>query len=208
MTTPATIALQQAITHADIAAIDAALAASAVIGDLPIDHLLEAADAGQVAVVEHLIKAGMDVHATRDVAIRHAAIYDDAAVVDCLIRAGANVNAEHGAPLRIACKFGRLAIVERLLSAGADVHLSNDQPLEYAAREGYVTIMERLFDAGADLHVAHAKLVQNGHHAAAQTMVDVHRQWARDRVATLASSATTPSIADANIGVPDAGLQL
>ena len=82
--------------------------------------LLDASSHGHLEVVERLLAAGADVHASDD-----AALYG-------------------------ASSFGHLAVVERLLDAGADVHCCQDGAVREASEAGHYTVVGRLLCAGAD----------------------------------------------------------
>jgi hypothetical protein len=113
------------------------------------------------------VKAGADVHAWNDEALRLASYYGHVAVVECLLKAGADVHAGEDQALRYASENGHVAAVECLLKAGANVHAQEDYALQWASRNGHVAVVECLLKAGADVHARGDEALQwasrNGH---------------------------------------------
>ena len=79
------------------------------------------------------VKAGADVHAQEDEALRWASYNGHVAVVECLLKAGADVHAREDEALRYASENGHVAVVECLLKAGANVHAREDYALRWAS---------------------------------------------------------------------------
>lgn len=73
-----------------------------------------------------------------------------AAVVEILLKAGANVHASNDSALVAAAKAGHATVVEILLKAGADVHANNDSALVVADKARHATVVKILLEAGAD----------------------------------------------------------
>ncbi|KAJ3044535.1 hypothetical protein HDV00_001963 [Rhizophlyctis rosea] len=150
----------------------------------------EAVRRGDVAMVEILLRSGVDVHHRHDVALRtattkghvdlvkrlielgadfevqenhplsEAARCGHAGVVKVLLGAGANVNFRDGKALRLASEYGHVDAVRELLHAGADVHASEDEPLLLACVHGHTAVINELAQAGADVHVLDDEALQ------------------------------------------------
>ena len=65
-------------------------------------------------------------------------------VVRELIRAGANVHARDDYALRYASKYGHIEVVRELLRAGADVHACDDYALRWASYHGHIEVVQLL----------------------------------------------------------------
>ena len=98
------------------------------------------------------VKAGADVHAKDDYALRWASSRGHAAVVECLLKTGAHVHANYDIALRLASANGHAAVVECLLKAGADVHANDDEALRWSSYYGNAAVVELLLKAGADVY--------------------------------------------------------
>ena len=143
----------------------AALTAAAAAAATPDLRLVDAAAAGDAALVRALLDEGVDVDAARAdgaTALLWAAHRDDAETVELLLRAGADVNAadDHGVtPLARACENAGAAVAGRLLDAGADPNAAQTNgltPLMTAARTGSLAVVEALLARGADVDAATA----------------------------------------------------
>ncbi|WP_369933842.1 ankyrin repeat domain-containing protein [Xanthomonas tesorieronis] len=88
-----------------------------------------------------------------------AARAGDLAMVDTLLELGADPNQallRDGNPLIVAAMQGHLPVVERLLDAGADVNgivQYDETPLINAAREGHLPVVRALLARGADINL-------------------------------------------------------
>ncbi len=98
------------------------------------------------------LKAGVDVHARDDYALRWASRYGYEKVVELLLKAGADVHADNDYALRWASENGHEKVVKLLLKAGADVHADDDYALRLASIYGHKKVVELLLKAGADVH--------------------------------------------------------
>ena len=87
-------------------------------------------------MVRVLLKAGADVHADDDYALRWAAEKGHTQTVQILLANGANIHAKDDSPLGWAAYYGHVEIVKVLLSAGADVHAMDNRALRVATRHG------------------------------------------------------------------------
>ena len=125
--------------------------------------LLRAAYEGDLAKVERLVRAGVDVNHQSErenggTALMVAAGQGHGAVVERLVRAGADVNRQDKdgeTALVKAAGPGHGAVVERLVRAGADVNRqgrAGHTPLMVAAAMGHGAVVERLIRAGADVN--------------------------------------------------------
>ena len=131
-------------------------------------RLPDAAQAGDHAAVERLLRAGADVdeRAADDTTALHWAAYrGDAEIAALLLAAGADPNAanRNGAtPLGMACvsagsgRGGRPDLVARLLRAGADPTLApvGEPPLLTCARTGDAGAVRALLADGAEVDAA------------------------------------------------------
>jgi ankyrin repeat protein len=125
------------------------------------DLLSKAAMAGQVEIMEVLIKAGADAKSTdkRGRTPLMAAVQSHKPeAVRYLIEQGADVNARDSlqgtALLRAAGSFGDVESVQVLLSAGAEVNIKDKSgmtPLMWAARWGDPQRVQALLTAGANV---------------------------------------------------------
>jgi len=94
-----------------------------------------------------------------DRAIYEAAQEGDIEVIDRLLQAGANVNAAvggDGSPLIAAARAGHLAVVKHLLDRGADPNMpvyGDGAPLLAAAEKGKTAVVSLLLDRGANIEL-------------------------------------------------------
>ena len=133
--------------------------ASAQPADL---RLVEAARAGDRALVRALLAAGIDVDGAQPdgaTALHWAAYRDDLATARLLLGAGAAAGAANDlgvTPLYLACENGNVPLVQALLSAGADPRAalpSGETALMTAARTGSAGAAAALVARGADVDV-------------------------------------------------------
>lgn len=88
-----------------------------------------------------------------------AAERGDAALVQQLLREGADLNgrdARRRTPIMAATHANKPAIVKLLIQAGADINLQDeikDNPFLYAGAEGLLDVLKLLIDAGADTRI-------------------------------------------------------
>ena len=121
--------------------------------------LADAAERGDRARVEELLRAGSPVNAAQvdgTTALHWAAYNDDAETAAALVKAGADVNAlnRYGMPpLASACANGGAAVAKLLLEAGAGVNTrlkGGETMLMLAARSGNLELVKMLLARGAD----------------------------------------------------------
>jgi ankyrin repeat protein len=118
--------------------------------------LILAANDGNNAMVEFLLKTGADVNAADSANITPllgAASYGNTSVVETLLKAGANVNASgfrhNYTALHIAAERGDLDIVKLLLLHGADRNVENmfhETPLQLAYEQHQTNVIAVLSD--------------------------------------------------------------
>jgi len=123
--------------------------------------LVDAAQKGQLMVVQYLLKSGADVNlksARAETALCEAAARGHLAIVELLLKHGAAVDAQDGSgdtALHKATNAGFKSVVEALLAAKADVNARNargDTPLLRAAAQGFKSVAEVLLAAKADVN--------------------------------------------------------
>lgn len=125
------------------------------------NYLLDAARAGDVGLVNDLLKAGVNIE-TRNkqghTALTLAAYSGQLEVLDALIAAGADINSgdmRGNTPLMGAIFKGNTAVFERLLAATTiDVNQRNgasQTAIMYAALFSREAMIDRLLQRGADL---------------------------------------------------------
>jgi ankyrin repeat protein len=132
-------------------------------------NLVEAASAGDLAVVNRLLSAGADVNARESVQFRYstpliaAALAGHLQVVEALLAAKADVNALDGpvkdnqkygsTALMLASGKGHLAVVQALLAANANVQIRDAEgttALMLAAESNHPEVVKVLLAAKAD----------------------------------------------------------
>jgi len=122
-----------------------------------------AAKNGHAAIVERLIRAGVDINDNRggmgDTALILASQQGHVDVVDCLLSLGSNTETtgwNNATPLIAASEKGMIDVVDRLLAAGCNVNAldgDNSSALLRAAQGGHLPIIDRLVVHGADINV-------------------------------------------------------
>ena len=65
-----------------------------------------------------------------------------------LIKAGADIHAQDNYALRFASYHGNLDVVKYLIRAGADIHAWNDSALSLAASQDHPAVVDCLIEAG------------------------------------------------------------
>ena len=128
--------------------------------------LIQTVSRGNVACVNHLIQAGVDVNKTDKLKLvsplSMAAKAGNKELVDLLIKSGAHVNWAncHGwTPLQRAAEKGHDKCVELLLKAGANVNaftVYGDMALIISAEQGFTACVDLLLEAGADVNSSHS----------------------------------------------------
>lgn len=121
--------------------------------------LLKAAAAGEVAVIEQLLKSGVPVdsrNAQKQTALLIATHHNRPEAARVLIAAGADVNAKDAildSPYLYAGARGHLEILKMTLAHGADLQSTNrygGTALIPAAERGHVETVRTLLEAGID----------------------------------------------------------
>jgi ankyrin repeat protein len=164
--------------------------------------------------VEHLIKAGADIHApdlNGDTPLHMAVELGPPETVRMLIDAGADIEARDGdgnSSLHKIIVLGPPENILLLIDAGADIHASNgfgDAPLHMAVRHGKPEIAQVLIDAGVDINVrdglGNAALhlaIEHGY----SDIVDILTDAGAD-IASLNENAKTPLHLAAELGPPE-----
>ncbi|MCI0429512.1 MAG: ankyrin repeat domain-containing protein [Rhodospirillales bacterium] len=125
------------------------------------EPLHDAAMAGDVARIEHLLQEGADVNASdaMGTALHWAILLAHTDAVRLLLERGADPNAEavSGTPLYAAARKGDIESVTLLLQYGAEPNggftaetADRSTPLHQAASNGYVEVVGLLLERGAD----------------------------------------------------------
>ena len=149
-----------------------------------------ASAAGNLAIVELLLKLGVDANA-QDLG-GHTALYSvgnecpsGGAVVRALILGGANVDACEGVKrctaLHMAARRGNVEVSEVLLDCGADIEARDslgETPLRRAVNCGKIGVAELLLTRGADLHSRGSKGLTPQSAARVGAMKNLMRAWA------------------------------
>lgn len=124
------------LCHQSLAVDKELLNALVTDGALTLDntHLFELASRyGHLAVVELLVKRGVNVHVHRDYALRWASQCGHSTVVEFLVSRGANIHANDDYALRWASICGHLQVVKFLVQQGANIHAKKGHALKYGA---------------------------------------------------------------------------
>ena len=140
---------------------------SAVLGTLALWYIAsaaaaefslhDAARAGDIAQVRHLLASGAEVDLPEliDTPLHVAAAANRVEIALLLIAAGADIERPGvlGTPLHIAATTGSVDVAKVLIANGADVEAFGygRTPLTYAAEHGHVDIAVALIAAGADV---------------------------------------------------------
>jgi ankyrin repeat protein len=133
------------------------------VGDAAVSPLADAAERGDSALVQELLRSGVDANETQGdgmSALHWAAENGDAELAGMLIYAGANVEAGTRiggyTPLHIASRNGHADIVRTLLAAHANPAAtttnSGVRPLHLAAASPNPETVRALLDAGVDVN--------------------------------------------------------
>jgi hypothetical protein len=94
--------------------------------------------------IKKLVKAGADIHAENDEALRYASLNGHVEVVKLLLEAGADVHAYNDESLRLASIKGHVEVVKLLLEHDSDIHVYVGYALKNASDNGYVEVVELL----------------------------------------------------------------
>lgn len=125
--------------------------------------IVQAAKQDDIATVENLIAAGVDINATQGdgaTALHWAAHRNNLESVRLLLNAGADpnkANALQATALWIASENGNATLTELLLNAGANPNAAlkmGETPLMRAARSGDLASVKLLVSGGAEVNVA------------------------------------------------------
>ena len=118
----------------------------------PQHRLFYGAQYGYDEIIKSALKAGADVRANYDYALRRAAENGHTETVKVLLDRGAKIHADDDRALRLAAENGHIEIVKLLLDRGARIHARNDYALRNAADNGHTDIVKVLLDRGADIN--------------------------------------------------------
>jgi ankyrin repeat protein len=134
---------------------------AAGISEEPLPVVADAAEAGDLNLVQRLVDAGKDLNIPQADGMRalHWSVRrSHVEMTRYLLKSGADVDVanEYGVrPLCLACENGVPEIVELLLSRTADPERAlagGETPLMIAARQGNPDVVRLLIDAGADVN--------------------------------------------------------
>ncbi|MBI4471288.1 MAG: ankyrin repeat domain-containing protein [Acidobacteria bacterium] len=131
-----------------------------LVGSAGDSRIADAAQHGDTATVQLLLKEKVDVNAAQgdgNTALHWASFRDDLQMARLLIQAGASVNAKTRlgdmTPLHLAATNGSAAMIDVLLKAGSDPNVPNGNgttPLMLAAATGKIEALKALLDRGVD----------------------------------------------------------
>ncbi len=130
------------------------------------DPLVDAADQGNLLVIQNLLRQGADVNARGwlDVTpLMRAAYRGNGAMTEYLIQAGADINRKDiggATALHLASREGHANIVQLLLAHGAERDAKDDEgwtPLMRASLAGHEDAAKALLKYGANVHNANAR---------------------------------------------------
>jgi ankyrin repeat protein len=98
------------------------------------EHLREAAQTGDIVLMQDALDNGAEIHHNNDSALQWACYKGHRDAAEFLLENGANPRADGGKPLKHAAEQGRYAVVLLLLERGAEFStLSADLQIKYAA---------------------------------------------------------------------------
>ena len=112
---------------------------------------LNAAQEGDLALIQTYHQHGGDLHLNQDEALRWSAGNGHLDIVQYLLHNGADLHADQDCALRWSANNGYLPVVQYLLIQGAHVHADNDQALWWSAEEGHLPVVQCLVQYGADV---------------------------------------------------------
>jgi len=117
---------------------------------------------GHTAIVDRLIKAGIDINDNQQgresTALILASHQGHVDVMDLLLSLGADTEAKDRngeTALMMACQEGRVDVLDLLLAAGANVNVqdrSGVSALMWASKRGHLSVVDRLVVYGADFN--------------------------------------------------------
>ncbi len=129
--------------------------------DYLVYELFNAAQAGDLAIVEHLISKGVDINSRVDL---NENIFDFAYITSDIsyedqteISDDIPRNSTGDSALLLACKNNHFEVAKTLLAAGAEVNIKNinaDYPLFYAVMNDNFDLLKLLLTYGADINFA------------------------------------------------------
>jgi len=98
----------------------------------------------RIDITRECIKAGANVNAGNNYALRFASKHGYIDIIRLLLKNGANVHAKNNFALRYASSYGHTNIVKLLLASGANICPENDFALQWARRHGHTAIVKLL----------------------------------------------------------------
>ena len=106
--------------------------------------LSQAAEQGELSLVQYALQEGANIHANREDALIRASQRGHLNVVKYLVERGSNVHADEDSSLRWASYYGHLEVVKYLVENGADIHAVDNNALKLAAQQGHSKIVNYL----------------------------------------------------------------
>ena len=124
------------------------------LGYDPNDALIEASEAGNTALMQHLLKNNNDkVDITNSKPIYRAAHLGHLDILKTLHEYGFNLHAEEDQALIIAVRGKYIDIIRHLISIGANVNTKKELALKTAIMNDDVEIIKELLNTGANLRL-------------------------------------------------------
>jgi hypothetical protein len=116
-----------------------------------VSKLFDASKKGNLKMIKHLVRRGVDVNAHNDYAICFASENGQLDVVKFLESQGADVVAQNNYPLILASENGHFDVVRFLVSRGADVNAQSDSAVIGASKNGHLDVVKFLVSRDADI---------------------------------------------------------
>jgi ankyrin repeat protein len=118
------------------------------------DYLGEAADAGNLKLVQYFIESYPIKDKTSfSKALVQCARYDKLDILKYLVSKGGDILAGNNEAVRKAIKYDNVEVVKFLVENGANAFAKGNEAIKDASKHGHVEILEYLLDHGCDIEV-------------------------------------------------------
>ena len=115
------------------------------------ERLKCAIELGDIKAIQSCEKAGADVTAGDNYAVKYASRNGHLEVVKYLVSKGADVTAGDNFAVGLASRNGHLEVVKYLVSKGADITADDNYAVKWASRNGHLEMVKYLVSKGAKL---------------------------------------------------------